>query len=69
MNAFQTKKLISQAMRLDSTIRVLFSSYSVLVCNNAGLARDLSELAHEFAASNTHCYELGGMEEVQEWPQ
>jgi hypothetical protein len=55
-------------MRQDSTIRVLFSSFSVFLCNNAGLARDLAELAREFQASSTHCYVLGGMEEVQEWP-
>ena len=62
------KKLMAEAMRQDNSIRVLFSSYSVLVCNNASLARDLSKLAREFEASSTHCYELGGLEEIQEWP-
>jgi hypothetical protein len=34
----------------------------------ARLARDLTELAREFEASSTHCYELGGLEEIEEWP-
>jgi hypothetical protein len=35
--------------------------------NNVGLARDLTELAREFEASSAHCYELGGLGEIEEW--
>jgi hypothetical protein len=30
--------------------------------------RQDSTIAREFEASSTHCYELGGLEEIREWP-
>jgi hypothetical protein len=42
---------------------------SVLLTNHEGLARDISALAHDFAARTTHVYQLNDLQEIEEWPQ
>jgi hypothetical protein len=42
---------------------------SVFLTNHEGLARDISALAQDFAASSTHVYELNGLTEIEDWPQ
>jgi len=62
------KRLIKESKIQNSDIQVLLSSMSVLLTNHEGLARDISALAQDFAASSTHVYELSGLHEIQEWP-
>jgi hypothetical protein len=41
---------------------------SVFLTNHEGLARDISALAQDFAATSTHVYALESMQEIMEWP-
>jgi hypothetical protein len=63
------KRLIKEARIQNSEIQVLLSSMSVVLTNDQGLARDISALAQDFAASSTHVYELNGLTEIEDWPQ
>jgi hypothetical protein len=61
--------LIRDARIANSEIQILLSSMSVFLTNHEGLARDISALAQDFAATETHVYALESMQEIAEWPQ
>ena len=61
------RRLIEESKIQNSEIQVLLSSMSVLLTNHEGLARDISALAQDFAATSTHVYELTGLQEIEEW--
>ena len=62
------KRLIRDARIANSEIQILLSSMSVFLTNHEGLARDISALAQDFAATETHVYALESMQEITEWP-
>ena len=62
------RRLIKEARLQNREIQVLLSSMSVFLTNHEGLARDISALAQDFAATETHVYALDSMQEIEEWP-
>jgi hypothetical protein len=62
------RRLIKDATAQNSEVRILLSSMSVLLTNSEGLARNVSALAQDFAATETHVYAVDSMQEIQEWP-
>jgi len=62
-------RLIKEAREQNPEIRDLLSSMSVFLTNSKNLARDVSQIALEHAATSTHVYQLDSMVEIESWPE
>ena len=62
-------RLVKESREQNPEVRILISSMSVFVTNSESLARNVSEIAVEHAATSTHVYALDSMQEIESWPQ